>query len=182
MLTITNNVLDWSKLDRHAEAACCPISLDMKIVCESILLLLINRDDADELDLMVVVSPDVPHSLFLDDTFIHRIFINLISNALKFTRSGYILLLVEMNDDKLVTMVKDTGLGIPSSFLPRIFEPFTQVQVRGWQRGTGLGLSIIKQLLEKMQETIAIESLHSDTAEVCSEETGSTFAVTILMP
>ena len=131
MLTITNNVLDWSKLNRHAEAACRPISLDMKIVCESILLLLINRDDADEVDFMVVVSPDVPHSLFLDETYIHRILMNLISNAPKFTRSGYILLLVDMNDDKLVTTVKDTGLGIPSSFLPRIFEPFTQAQVRG---------------------------------------------------
>ena len=121
MLTITNNVLDWSKLDRDAEAACRPISLDMKIVCESILLLLTHRDDADEVDLMVILSPDVPHSLSLDETYIHRILMNLISNSLKFTRSGYVLLLVEINDGKLVATVKDTGLGIPS-FLPQIFD------------------------------------------------------------
>ena len=151
----------------------------MRTVCESILLLLPNRDDADEVDLMVVVSPDVPHSLFLDETYIHRILMNLLSNALKFTRSGYILLLIEMSDDNLIATVKDTGLGIPSSFLPRLFEPFTQAQVRGSQRGTGLGLSIIKQLLEKMQGTIVVESFHSDTEEVCAEPTGSTFIVTI---
>jgi len=142
-------------------------------------MLLPNRDDADEVDLMVVVSPDVPHSLFLDEIYIHRILMNLLSNALKFTRSGYILLLIEINDDTVIGTVRDTGLGIPRSFLPQLFEPFTQAQVRGSQRGTGLGLSIIKQLLHKMQGTIEVESRHADSAEVCHEQTGSTFTITI---
>lgn len=176
---VTNNVLDWSKLERHAEAACRPIALDMRTVCESILMLLPNRDDAEQVDLMVVVSPDVPHSLFLDDTYIHRILMNLLSNALKFTRSGYILLLVEMEHDNIIATVKDTGSGIPPSFLPRLFEPFTQAQVRGSQRGTGLGLSIIKQLLHKMQGTIQVDSKHTDTADIGPGQTGSTFTITI---
>lgn len=176
---ITNNVLDWSKLERHTEAACRPISLDMRTVCESILMLLPNRDDADEVDVMAVVSPEVPHSLFLDETYIHRILMNLLSNALKFTRSGYILLLIEMREDKLIATVKDTGLGIPRSFLPKLFEPFTQAQVRGSQRGTGLGLSIIKQLLAKMQGTVEVESRHADTPEVSPQQTGSTFTITL---
>lgn len=142
-------------------------------------MLLPNRDDAEEVDLMVVVSPQVPHSLFLDETYIHRILMNLLSNALKFTRSGYILLLIEMADDKLVITVKDTGLGIPPSFLPQLFEPFTQAHSKGSQRGTGLGLSIIKQLLRKMQGTITVESKHLDSPGVESGQTGSTFAVTI---
>lgn len=151
----------------------------MRTVCESILLLLPNRDDADQVDLMVVVSPDVPHSLFLDETYIHRILMNLLSNALKFTGSGYILLLVEMKDGKLVATVRDTGTGIPPTFLPKLFEPFTQAQVRGSQRGTGLGLSIIKQLLHKMQGTIQVESKYPDMLEVGPAQTGSTFTVTI---
>lgn len=130
---------------------------------------------------MVVVSPDVPHSLFLDETYIHRILMNLLSNALKFTRSGYILLLVEMDHDNLVATVKDTGSGIPPSFLPQLFEPFTQAQVRGSQRGTGLGLSIIKQLLHKMQGSIEVDSKHTDTAGIGPGQTGTTFAVTIPM-
>jgi hypothetical protein len=176
---VTNNVLDWSKLERHAEAACRPVSLDMRTVCESILLLLPNRDDAEQVDLMVVVSPDVPHSLFLDDTYIHRILMNLLSNALKFTRSGFILLLIAMEQNNLVATVKDTGSGIPPSFLPRLFEPFTQAQVRGSQRGTGLGLSIIKQLLHKMKGSIHVDSKHTDTAEIGPGQTGSTFTITI---
>ena len=173
-------MLDYSKLERHAEAACRPISLDMRSVAESILMLLPNRDDAEEVDLMVVVSPEVPHSLFLDETYMHRILMNLLSNALKFTKSGYILLLLEMKDDHhLVATVRDSGMGIPPSFLPQLFEPFTQAHSRGSQRGTGLGLSIIKQLLQKMQGTIEVESKHPDTPAIEPGETGSTFVVTI---
>ena len=151
----------------------------MRTVCESILLLLPNRDDGDQVDLIMVVSPDVPRSLFMDETYIHRILMNLLSNAIKFTRSGYISLLIEMKGDNLIGTVKDTGLGIPRSFLPELFEPFTQAQVRGSQRGTGLGLSIIKQLLHKMQGTIEVESRHFDTADNQPGQTGSTFTITI---
>ncbi|KAL8716225.1 MAG: hypothetical protein Q9220_000130 [cf. Caloplaca sp. 1 TL-2023] len=176
---ITNNVLDWSKLERDSEAVCRPIYLDMRTVCESILMLLPNRENEAEVELMVVVSPDVPHSLFLDETYIQRILMNLLSNALKFTNTGYILLLVEIQGGNLIATVKDTGYGIPSSFLPDLFEPFTQAQTRGTQRGTGLGLSIIKQLLHKMQGSIDVDSKHIGTPGVQEDECGSTFTITI---
>ncbi|KAL8868472.1 MAG: hypothetical protein Q9174_004968, partial [Haloplaca sp. 1 TL-2023] len=112
----------------------------MRAVCDSILMLLPNRDIEAEVDIMVVVSPDVPASLYLDETYVQRILMNLLSNALKFTSSGYILLLVECHGSNLVATVKDTGCGIPPSFLPDLFEPFKQAQTRGKQRGTGLGL------------------------------------------
>ena len=154
----------------------------MRTVCESILMLLPNKDDEADVNLMVVVSPHVPHSLFLDETYIQRILMNLLSNALKFTRSGYIMLLIDMENGKLVATVKDTGTGIPPSFLPQLFEPFKQATTRGSQRGTGLGMSIIKQLLHKMHGTIEVESRHPDTASVGPEQTGSTFTVTIPAP
>ncbi|MCJ1475227.1 hypothetical protein MMC13_003888 [Lambiella insularis] len=175
---ITNNVLDWSKLERDGEV-CRPVALDIRTVCESILVLLPNKDDEAEVELMVAVAPSVPNSLFLDETYIHRILMNLLSNALKFTRSGYILLLIEMDNGKLVATVKDTGCGIPPSFLPQLFEPFKQAQTRGSQRGTGLGLSIIQQLLHKMGGTIEVQSKHPDMGEVELRQTGSTFTITI---
>ena len=147
-------------------------------MCESVLMLLPNKDDETDVNLMVVVSPNVPHSLFLDETYIQRILMNLLSNALKFTRSGYVMLSVEMENGALVATVKDTGTGIPPSFLPQLFEPFKQATTRGSQRGTGLGMSIVKQLLQKMRGTIEVESKHPDTASVGSEQTGSTFTVT----
>ncbi|CAD6586078.1 MAG: hypothetical protein ASARMPREDX12_002194 [Alectoria sarmentosa] len=179
---ITNNVLDWSKLEKDGEAVCRPVALDMRTVCESILMLLPNKDDEADANLMVVVSPDVPDSLFLDETYIQRILMNLLSNAIKFTRSGYIILLIEMENGKLVATVKDTGSGIPPSFLPELFEPFKQATTRGSQRGTGLGMSIIKQLLHKMHGTIEVESRHPDTASVEPGQTGSTFTITIPAP
>lgn len=179
MFSVTNNVLDWSKLESDTEAACRPVALDLRVVCESILVLLPNKDDEAEVELLVVVTPGVPPSVFLDDTYIHRILMNLLSNALKFTRSGYILLLIEIINGKLVATVQDTGSGIPPSFLPQLFEPFKQAQTRGSQRGTGLGLSIIKQLLHKMQGTIEINSRHLEMEDVALEQTGSVFTITI---
>ena len=151
----------------------------MRTVCGSILLLLPNNDEGDKVDLMVVVSPEVPQSLFLDETYVQRIVMNLVSNALKFTRSGYIILLVEMRHGNLTVTVKDTGSGIPPSFLPQLFEPFKQATTRGSQRGTGLGMSIVKQLLDKMNGSIEVQSKHPDEREVESGQTGSTFTVTI---
>lgn len=142
-------------------------------------MLLPNQDDDADVSLYVVVTPDVPRSLFLDETYIHRILMNLLSNALKFTRSGYILLLIEMHDDNVVATVKDTGSGVPPSFLPQLFEPFKQAQTKGMQRGTGLGLSITKQLLHQMQGTIEVESRHPELGEVGPGQTGSTFTITI---
>lgn len=181
-MTVTNNVLDWSKLEKDADAVCRPIALDMRTVCESILMLLPSRDDEADVNLMVVVSPNVPNSLFLDETYIQRILMNLLSNALKFTSSGYITLLVDMEDGNLLATVKDTGTGIPPSFLPQLFEPFKQATTRGSQRGTGLGMSIVKQLLQKMHGTIEVESRHPDTASVGPGQTGSTFTVTVPAP
>ena len=179
IFAVTNNVLDWSKLERDTEAVCHSVALDMRTVCESILVLLPNKDDEAEVDLFVVVAPDVPSSLFLDETYIHRILMNLLSNAIKFTRSGYILLLVEMNNGRLTATVRDTGSGIPPSFLPQLFEPFKQAQTRGSQRGTGLGMSIVKQLLHKMQGTIDVESLHTEAGDIGLEQSGSVFTITI---
>ena len=179
LFAVTNNVLDWSKLEKDAEAACRPVALDIRTVCESILVLLPNKDDENEAEVMVVVAPNVPRTLFLDEIYIHRILMNLLSNALKFTRSGYILLMIEVNDGDLIATVKDTGCGVPLSFLPQLFEPFKQAQTRGSQRGTGLGLSIIKQLLHKMQGTIEVESRHLETIGVQDGQTGSTFTIKI---
>ena len=158
---------------------CRPVALDIKTVCEAILVLLPNKDDEAEVEIMVVVSPDVPNSIYLDETYIHRILMNLLSNALKFTRSGYILLLVGFEDGRLVATVKDTGPGIPPSFLPQLFEPFKQAQTKGSQRGTGLGLSIVKQLLHNMNGNISVESKHPEVEGVEPGQTGSTFEISI---
>lgn len=176
---ITNNVLDWSKLEKDAKAVCKPVSLDLRTVCESIIVLLPNKDDEADVELCVAVSPDVPTSVFLDETYIHRILINLLSNSMKFTRSGYILLSIEVSGDKLIASVKDTGIGLDPNFIPQMFEPYKQGEQKGAQRGTGLGLSIIKQLLQAMNGTITVESKFAYSQDVGPDQSGSTFTITV---
>ena len=176
---ITSNVLDWSRLERNGEVVSRPVPVDMRTVVETIVNLLPGRDENADVELIVTVSPEVPHSLMLDETYIHRILMNLLSNALKFTTSGFVWLSVDIRNGNLVAAVTDTGPGVPTSFLPQMFEPFKQAQTRGAHRGTGLGLSIVKQLLDKMGGTIQVESQHQDSDDVTDQKTGSTFAVTI---
>lgn len=178
---ITANVLDWSRLEK-GEAQCRPSSLDLRRVCESILHILPHRDDEVETELLVVVAPEVPDSVFLDETYLQRILMNLLTNALKFTHSGYVLLMLEMKGDVLNIRVQDSGFGIAESFIPHLFEPFKQAQTLGAERGTGLGLAIIKQLVEKMEGTISVESNHFQIEGVGSPKSGSIFEITIPVP
>ncbi|KAJ9646907.1 hypothetical protein H2204_000599 [Knufia peltigerae] len=175
---ITANVLDWSRLEK-GEAVSRPISLDLRKACESIINILPSKDDETATELMIVVAPRVPQSVFLDETYLQRILMNLLTNALKFTQSGYVILFIDCLDDNLVITVKDSGYGIPESFLPHLFEPFKQAQTRGAERGTGLGLAIIKHLLEKISGAISVQSTCSKIDGGDLSHSGSTFKVTI---
>lgn len=178
---ITANVLDWSRLEK-GEAQCRPVALDLRKACESIINILPNKDAEAGMELLIVVAPDVPKTVFLDETYLQRILMNLLTNALKFTQLGYVILLLAVRDQNLVVTVQDSGLGIPDSFLPHLFEPFKQAQTRGAERGTGLGLAIIRQLLDKIDGTIAVESRHHQVDGVGSEKCGSNFTCTIPIP
>ena len=178
-LAVTTNVLDWSKLERHAEATYRPTALDIRSVCESITNLLPNIDEEANVELFLVVAPGVPSGLFLDETYIDRILMNLLSNALKFTRSGYVMLLIEVVNGKLSVIVEDTGCGLNPDFIPRMWDPYEQGEVRGTQRGTGLGLSIVKQLLQRMNGTIQVTSRFRTKDSEPSFRSGSTFTMTL---
>lgn len=178
---ITNNVLDWSRLEK-GESANRPTFLDVRNVIDSVIGLLPNRNEDNQVEILVAISPDVPASLFMDELSLTRIILNLLSNACKFTTHGYVLLTVNMENTNLVIIVEDTGCGVPENFLPQLFEPFKQAQTRGAERGTGLGLSIVKQLLAKMRGTIEVESYYRDDPGVGPDKQGSKFTVTIPLP
>lgn len=178
LFLVTNNVLDWSKLESNMDTVCRPTPLDVRAVSESIVHTLLSKEEDVDVEFMVAVSPSVPKALLLDETYVHRILMNLLSNAFKFTNSGYILLTMEYDGTDLIVQVRDTGIGIPPVFLPRLFEPFSQAQTRGSQRGTGLGLSIIKQLLHKMGGTISVDSHYSETQQP-NIRSGTTFTTRI---
>lgn len=96
-------------------------------------------------DIIVSVSDAVPETLFLDEAYTVRVLINLLSNAVKFTEAGYILLTLDINEQKLVFKCTDTGSGIPARFRKSLFEPYRQADssLTRLHQGTGLGQSLV---------------------------------------
>ncbi|MEM1042694.1 MAG: ATP-binding protein [Bacteroidota bacterium] len=105
-----------------------------------------------------------------DPDCLHRICVNLIGNAIKFTKQGEVVAEVDDEPDAAVLRVSDTGIGISEAFLPQLFDSFKQ-ESTGMERsheGTGLGLAITKRLVDLMGGTIEVQS---------AKGTGSTFTV-----
>lgn len=121
------------------------------------------RANEKGLDLAAYIAPDVPCDLVGDPNRLQQILVNLISNAIKFTERGEVLLRVEPEPDaqapgRLRFSVADTGIGIPDGEREAIFESFAQVHETARSKGSGLGLAIVKQLVLLMNGRIWLES------------------------
>lgn len=179
-LSLVNDVLDLAKI----EAGRLNVGVqDMDLVdlIAGVRALLWNEARTKKLYLRIYLDPELPHHVVGAERPLQQILVNLVANALKFTKHGGVLLAVELvsREDRLVRLrfsVKDTGIGIPEAAKNRIFQPFGQAE-EGVDRkfgGTGLGLSIARELVELMGGTLTLES---------EQGQGSTFAFEIgLMP
>ena len=165
LLSLVNDILDLSKIESgrlELEA----IEFDLNEVIEKVLEMLAMRADEQGLELVCHIAPDVPTLLIGDPTRLTQIFINLIGNALKFTEEGSVVVLVT-NDEAARTpgairfSVSDTGIGIPADQLDAIFDRFAQAHRSTTRQygGSGLGLAISKQLVERMNGRIWVESV-----------------------
>jgi signal transduction histidine kinase/CheY-like chemotaxis protein len=112
----------------------------------------------------------LPETILGDPDRLCQILVNLVGNAVKFTEKGSVSLEVRAEDDHLIFMVSDTGIGIPAQKMDLLFQPFSQVDSSLTRRygGTGLGLAISKELAGLMGGTIGVRSV---------EGKGSTFTV-----
>ena len=125
------------------------------------------------LEFRISIREDVPRLCITDPGRVRQILLNLAGNAVKFTPRGYVELSVSRLSENLLSfVVRDSGVGIAAEDIPRLFEPFTQVDSsdRRTFGGTGLGLSISKKLLALLGGTIEVES---------SVGVGSTFRFTV---
>lgn len=164
LIQITSDILDLSKL----EAQKTELELaDFSVVdlANDAVGLLRPSAMAKGLELRCVVAPDLPVHLKGDAHRLRQILLNLISNAIKFTLNGSVTVAVDGKtvDDgglHLSVRVKDTGIGLDSDSIKRLFNSFTQAEQSTTRRfgGTGLGLAICKQLTELMGGTIGVES------------------------
>ncbi len=152
-------VLDLAQLEAH--------SLEIKLEPTNLLTHTQNIVDQykmlaeeKELALRIEADEDIDASAFLDQSAQARVIHNLVSNAVKFTRKGEVVVSLKADQETVTMNVEDSGIGISKEFLPHIFDEFQQESL-GISRifqGSGLGLAITKRLVELMGGSIDVES------------------------
>ncbi|MFO1011120.1 MAG: response regulator [Planctomycetota bacterium] len=159
LLCLVNDLLDLSRLEAGAmpieRLECSPRDL-VRDVGD----LLAPRARAKGLRLVCRCEDGVPARVYTDPTRVRQILFNLAGNAIKFTLSGGVDLVVRAGADAFEMEVRDTGIGLSPEQRDRLFVPFSQAEASTARRfgGTGLGLSITRRLVELLGGTITLES------------------------
>ncbi|MBD1862904.1 MULTISPECIES: response regulator [Trichocoleus] len=173
LLAIINDILDFSKIE-SGRLDLEEQPFDLRTCIEGVLDLLAPRAAEKNLELAYLIEPNTPVALVGDVTRLRQILVNLIGNAVKFTETGEVTVEVkarqllrsynaESSDNTEYAVrfaIRDTGVGIPSNRLDRLFQPFTQIDSSTSRQygGTGLGLVISQRLSEMMGGRIWVDS------------------------
>ncbi len=164
LLTIINDILDYSKLEEH-KLQLEIIPCNIRATLESVTALLLGPAKNKGLHLICKIDSNVPEMALCDPNRIKQVLFNLIGNALKFTDKGEVIVQVSKaeensHENRLRFEVTDTGIGIPEEFRRDLFTRFSQSDssISRKYGGSGLGLSICKQLVELMGGTIGVHS------------------------
>jgi len=164
LMTVINDILDFSKIEA-GKLGLDPIEFVVRDNVGDTARALALRAHQKGLELIVDVQPDLPETLIGDPTRLRQILVNLIGNAIKFTKQGEVVLRVKTESQAkgstvLHFSITDTGIGIPVDRQKVIFEAFTQADNSMTRRygGTGLGLTISSSLVQMMDGRIWVES------------------------
>jgi PAS domain S-box-containing protein len=174
LLHVIDDVLDYSKIEAgKLELEKEPV--DLRACVEGALDIVAPRAWAKEIELGCLIDEKVPPGIVGDAARLRQVLLNLVSNAVKFTEEGEVVVQVDAEPTgassyDLGFAVRDTGVGIPEDRMDRLFASFSQVDASTTRRygGTGLGLAISKRLVELMGGTMWVES---------EEGKGSTFHI-----
>jgi signal transduction histidine kinase/CheY-like chemotaxis protein/ligand-binding sensor domain-containing protein len=159
LLTILNDILDLSKIESgKLELEAVPFALPTAI--DNAVELLSATASAKGIELVCDIDATVPESVLGDETRLRQVLVNLISNAVKFTESGEVVVSAKVEETSLLLTVRDSGVGIAPDRLDRIFQSFSQADSSTSRKygGTGLGLTIAKRLTEMMDGRISVSS------------------------
>ncbi|MBQ4185162.1 MAG: DegV family EDD domain-containing protein [Clostridiales bacterium] len=176
LLNLINDILDMSKIQSGRMQLLSAPYQTGEMLSDLVGMMWIRAKEK-KLEFHVDVSPDIPHELIGDDVRIKQILINVLNNAIKYTKEGSVSLSVqcEMADENTCNMiynVTDTGVGIKPEDIPYLFSAFKRVDedTNKHIEGTGLGLSIVKQLVDLMGGKVTVNSVYTK---------GSTFIIEI---
>ncbi len=175
LLEILDDVLEFSKMDA-GKMALDDFEVPLRTLVRGVYEALSVKIHGKDIELLDHFDDDVPFVIKGDPKRLRQILMNLVGNALKFTKTGHILISVRVSSApetptaplKIMFEISDTGIGISEKHCAQLFEPFHQADNSTAREygGTGLGLSICKKLVDLMQGEIGVTSV---------EEKGSTF-------
>ena len=175
LLSLINDILDFSKI----EAGSMEINeadYDLSSVLNDVFNMVNLKAQQKSLELKFNVDETIPDTLYGDETRIRQIMVNVLNNAIKYTREGSVEFNIKgiENDDgiTLIIVVKDTGIGIKKEDIASLFDKFKRLDMEKNKtvEGSGLGLAITHSLLELMDGTIEVESEYGK---------GTTFIITV---
>jgi len=175
LLEIINDILDVSKIE-SGRLEMEQVKFSPQQLIADVLTLMQVRADAKKLALAVHYQTPIPATIVSDPTRLRQILINLVGNAIKFTESGTVQLVVSLVGSDRCSLLQfdviDSGIGIQPEQIEKLFQPFCQADATTTRKygGTGLGLTISKRLAELLGGNITVTSQSGQ---------GSTFTVTI---
>jgi signal transduction histidine kinase/CheY-like chemotaxis protein len=171
LLDLVNDILDFSKIEA-GRLDLEIIEFDIVEVVEGTAELMAERARSKQISLSAFIDPAVPRSLMGDPGRIRQILLNFLSNSIKFTDAGEIVIRAELEPSKspdgrktsIKFSVSDTGIGLSDTAKQHLFEPFTQADrsVSRKYGGTGLGLAICKRLVALMGGSLVFESVYGE--------------------
>jgi PAS domain S-box-containing protein len=158
LLSLINDVLDISKIEA-GQLELLPKSFQLKPSIEKMVKLISPLAEKKNLGIQLDIAKDVG-MITADQLRLEQVILNLLNNAVKFTDKGYINIICRTENDLCILSVSDTGIGMQPEEIPKLFQPFHQIDTGTARKseGTGLGLSICRKILDMMGGSIDVQS------------------------
>lgn len=175
LAAIVNDTLDFARIEAD-RLHISPVEVNLETIVEEVARSLAPLGHRKGVELVLTITPQVTHMAYIDPTRLRQILYNLVGNAIKYTRKGWVWIDLDFaatnGRQELLLSIHDTGVGIDQIDQNRIFDRFSQINpgADSASSGTGLGLSIALGIIHAMEGTISVDSQAGQ---------GSTFRVTL---
>ena len=171
LLALINSILDFSKIE-DGKMEIIPAKYDLASMINNLVNTIDERAKAKSLRFITDIDPNLPAVLFGDDVRVSQVVMNLLTNAVKYTHEGSVTLTMkdagrDGDNVSLFVSVKDTGIGIKSEDMKKLFESFERIEeIRNRNiEGTGLGMSVVTKLLGMMNSELHVDSIYGVGSE-----------------